>query len=93
MTEDPQKLPAPDALLAPSATAEADPVETQQPQPETADVEVLETEAPEPVQLEPVPPEPVPVLSAGALIRQAREEAGLHIASLAMALKVPVKRL
>ena len=81
-------MPVPDALLAPSATAEADPVETQHPQPEAADVEVLETEAPEPA-----PPEPVPVLSAGALIRQAREEAGLHIASLAMALKVPVKRL
>ena len=88
MTEDPQKLPVPDALLAPSATVEADPVETQLPQSETADVEVLETEAPEPVQLEPELPEPVPVLSAGA-----REEAGLHIASLAMALKVPVKRL
>ena len=88
MTEDPQKLPVPDALLAPSATVDADPVETQQPQSETADVEVLDTEAPQPVQ-----PEPVPVLSAGALIRQAREEAGLHIASLAMALKVPVKRL
>jgi transcriptional regulator with XRE-family HTH domain len=93
MTEDPQKLPVPDALLAPSVTVEADPVETQQPQTETSDVEVLETEAPQPVQLEPEPPEPVPVLSAGALIRQAREEAGLHIASLAMALKVPVKRL
>ena len=86
-------MPVPDALLAPSATAEADPVEIQQPQPETADVEVLETEAPEPVHIEPAPPEPVPVLSAGALIRQAREQAGLHIASLAMALKVPVKRL
>ena len=93
MTEDPQKLPVPDALLAPSATVDADPVETQQPQSETADVEVLDTEAPQPVQPEPEPPEPVPVLSAGALIRQAREEAGLHIASLAMALKVPVKRL
>lgn len=31
--------------------------------------------------------------SAGALIRRAREDAGLHIAALAVALKVPVKRL
>jgi cytoskeleton protein RodZ len=33
------------------------------------------------------------VASAGALIRQAREVAGLHIAALAVALKVPVKKL
>ncbi len=88
MSEDPQKLPVPDAPLTASATAEEGPVDTQQPHSESAAVEALETEAPEPA-----PPEPVPVLSAGALIRQAREEAGLHIASLAMALKVPVKRL
>lgn len=31
--------------------------------------------------------------SAGARIRRAREQSGLHIASLAVALKVPVKRL
>lgn len=31
--------------------------------------------------------------SAGALLRQAREAAGLHIAALAVALKVPVKKL
>lgn len=31
--------------------------------------------------------------SAGALIRHAREGAGMHIAALAVALKVPVKRL
>lgn len=31
--------------------------------------------------------------SAGALIRRAREDAGMHIAALAVALKVPVKRL
>ena len=34
-----------------------------------------------------------PVLTAGALIRRAREAAGLHIAALAVALKVPVKKL
>ena len=32
-------------------------------------------------------------LTAGSLIRQARESAGLHIAALAVALKVPVKKL
>jgi len=88
MSEDPQKLPVPDAPLTASATAESDPVETQLPPAETA-----ELHAPEAGAQEPVPLETVPVLSAGALIRQAREEAGLHIASLAMALKVPVKRL
>ena len=88
MSEDPQKLPVPDAPLTASATAEADPVETQLPPAETAELHAPEADAQEPVPLE-----TVPVLSAGALIRQAREEAGLHIASLAMALKVPVKRL
>lgn len=34
-----------------------------------------------------------PAVSAGSLIRQAREAAGLHIAALAVALKVPVKKL
>lgn len=32
-------------------------------------------------------------MSAGALLRQARERAGLHIGALAVALKVPVKKL
>lgn len=32
-------------------------------------------------------------VSAGALMKKAREEAGLHIGALAVALKVPVKRL
>jgi cytoskeleton protein RodZ len=36
---------------------------------------------------------PAPAESAGALIKQAREAAGLHIAALAVALKVPVKKL
>lgn len=88
MSEDPQKLPVPDAPLTASATAQGDPVESTLPPTETAELDATETEAPEPVPLE-----TVPVLSAGALIRQAREEAGLHIASLAMALKVSVKRL
>ena len=93
MSEDPQKLPVPDAPLTASATAESDPVETQLPPAETAELHAPEADAPEADAQEPVPLETVPVLSAGALIRQAREEAGLHIASLAMALKGPVKRL
>lgn len=36
---------------------------------------------------------PAPAGTAGSLIRQAREAAGLHIAALAVALKVPVKKL
>lgn len=39
------------------------------------------------------PVDAVPAVSAGSLIRQAREDAGLHIAALAVALKVPVKKL
>lgn len=39
------------------------------------------------------PVEAVPAVSAGSLIRQAREASGLHIAALAVALKVPVKKL
>jgi cytoskeleton protein RodZ len=36
----------------------------------------------------------IPVtLSAGALLRQAREAAGLHVAALAVSMKVPVKKL
>lgn len=40
-------------------------------------------------------PEPMPgaPLTAGGLIRQAREASGLHIAALAVSLKVPVKKL
>ena len=34
-----------------------------------------------------------PYVSAGGLLRQAREAAGLHIAALAVSLKVPVKKL
>ena len=34
-----------------------------------------------------------PAISAGTMLRQAREAAGLHIAALAVALKVPVKKI
>lgn len=36
---------------------------------------------------------PPPAQTAGALLRQAREATGLHIAALAVAMKVPVKKL
>lgn len=39
------------------------------------------------------PPAEAVQVSAGALLRQAREASGLHIAALAVALKVPVKKL
>ncbi len=43
---------------------------------------------------EPQAPEPVVVqATAGSLLREAREAAGLHIAALAVNLKVPVKKL
>lgn len=38
-------------------------------------------------------PAPAPAMSAGAALRRAREAAGLHIGALAVALKVPVKKL
>ena len=34
-----------------------------------------------------------PVLGAGAMLRQAREAAGLHVAALAVSMKVPVRKL
>src|SRR3982751_3139698 len=36
---------------------------------------------------------PAPDATAGSLLRQAREAAGIHIAALAVSLKVPVKKL
>src|SRR6187402_2552453 len=36
---------------------------------------------------------PAPEPTAGTLLRQAREAAGMHIAALAVSLKVPVKKL
>ena len=43
----------------------------------------------------PLPPPlpPSPPVTAGALLRQAREASGLHIAALAVAMKVPVAKL
>lgn len=43
---------------------------------------------------EPLPPDhSAPLLSAGQLLRQAREGAGLHVVALAAMLKVPVRKL
>ncbi|MBG9386816.1 helix-turn-helix domain-containing protein [Caenimonas aquaedulcis] len=39
------------------------------------------------------PPAAADSVTAGALLRQAREAAGLHVAALAVALKVPVRKL
>lgn len=47
--------------------------------------------APEPV--EPPPAAQAPRQSAGQLLKQAREAQGLHIAALAVSLKVPVRKL
>jgi cytoskeleton protein RodZ len=45
------------------------------------------------VELNSPPSESVPATGPGSLLRQAREEAGIHIAALASALKVPVARI
>lgn len=46
------------------------------------------------MEIEPANSIPTPAaVSAGALLRQAREAAGLHVAALAVSLKVPVKKL
>ena len=52
------------------------------------------TEASSPADTVPADPQPgYPGTSAGSLLRQAREAAGLHIGALSVALKVPVKKL
>jgi len=50
-----------------------------------APLPLMESQADQPVATKP--------LSAGALLRQAREAAGLHVAALAVSMKVPVKKL
>jgi cytoskeleton protein RodZ len=108
MSEDAQKFPvknAPmpgtspaDATLEDSPPADiisADALTTGQPPLEAPALDITATEA----SPEEAPPPEAPPLSAppppsaGALLRQAREASGLHIAALAVALKVPVKRL
>lgn len=49
--------------------------------------------SPEPTGQGEAPAEAVELLSAGALLRRAREAAGLHVAALAVTMKVPVKKL
>jgi len=46
-----------------------------------------------PIDETPAVPEAVLAPTAGSLLREARENAGLHIAALAVSLKVPVKKL
>jgi cytoskeleton protein RodZ len=41
----------------------------------------------------PAPQSPIVKLTAGALLKAARERAGLHVAALAVSMKVPVKKL
>lgn len=50
-----------------------------------------ETIDPKPEQAKPAPNQVG--LTAGAMLRQAREAAGLHVAALAVSMKVPVKKL
>jgi cytoskeleton protein RodZ len=57
------------------------------------DIPVFEASPEEVPPVEAPSLEAPPAPSAGALLRQAREASGLHIAALAVALKVPVKRL
>ena len=78
MSEDAQELPVKIEPMPESPPAEDAHIETPV-------AEVSAEEAP-PVETPPAP-------SAGALLRQAREASGLHIAALAVSLKVPVKRL
>ena len=103
MSEDAQELPvknaqSPETSPANAALEDALPADiisddaliAGQPPSEAPDFETPASEAsPE----EPPPIKEPPAPSAGALLRQAREASGLHIAALAVALKVPVKRI
>lgn len=53
----------------------------------------MSEEAQAEVATEPVRQETQPQPTAGELLRQAREAAGLHVAALAVSMKVPVKKL
>ncbi len=55
--------------------------------------QITATEALSQPEPEPEPQAAMPVVSAGGMLREAREAAGLHIAALAVALKVPVRKL
>ena len=93
MSEDAQKLPVKNELTPDSSQPEAS-LDASPPAEESV-VKTLAVETPPEEALpEDAPPVEAPTpLSAGALLRQAREASGLHIAALAVALKVPVKRL
>ena len=103
MSEDAQELPVKNAQSPETSPANAaledalpadiisdDALVAWQPPSGAPDFETPASEAsPEEVPTVEEPPAP----SAGALLRQAREASGLHIAALAVALKVPVKRI
>ncbi len=59
----------------------------------TDDSGAPETAVPAPAALPAPPPAPVAPVTAGGLLREAREAAGLHIAALAVSMKVPVAKL
>ena len=87
MSEDAQELPVKNELTSDSSAPEAS-LDASPP----AEQSVLQTSGAD-IATEEATPVQAPPPSAGALIRQAREAKGLHIAALAVALKVPVKRL
>ncbi len=93
MSEDAQELPVKIEPMPESPPAEDSHIETPVAEvsaEEAPPLKALSVETP-PVEAQPVETPPAP--SAGALLRRAREDSGLHIAALAVSLKVPVKRL
>ena len=102
MSEDAQELPVKHAPSPELSPTDAKPDDSSSPDiisdealtAEQAPLDAPALDAPVPEAIpEEAPPVEAPPPSAGALLRQAREAAGLHIAALAVALKVPVKRL
>ena len=98
MSEDAQELsvkntPSPETSPADAALEDSPPADIFSDDALTAGQPSLEATAVDAPPLEASPEEAPPAPSAGALLRQAREASGLHIAALAVSLKVPVKRL
>ena len=98
MSEDAQELPvkntpSPETFPAEAMREDSPPANIVADDALSAGQPPLEPTAVAAPALEARPEEAPPAPSAGALLRQAREASGLHIAALAVALKVPVKRL
>lgn len=98
MSEDAQELPVKNTSGSETSLTDASPADSpgvglmadnalavEQPSLEAPTLEQSASEA--------IPEEAPPLPSAGVILRQAREASGLHIAALAVSLKVPVKRL